>query len=257
MKSLEPIHARDARRRNPSPSSLSAMVSLPLALFLVSATSVSAQSAGSLSPAAPAKAAPDAKASGKSAPGKPAAGKTPAANITANPSRFIGENDLAAYVNSVAASLSIRSRATDPFGQYQDPDARPIIRTPVVKDNRPRPAAQVIPFAEVIDRIKVNTVMPAEDKFLIGTRTFKKGERMNLTFRMKNIPVDIVSVTAGEIGFRNAETGEQAPLKMHLLPAGMTPGTGGIHAPGMIREQKNAPIDLDSAISTPDDESNR
>jgi hypothetical protein len=37
----------------------------------------------------------------------------------------------------------------------------------------------------------------------------------------------------------------------------MTPGTGGIEAPGMIREQKNAPIDLDSGISTSDDESNR
>jgi hypothetical protein len=250
MKPLKPIHARSACRSNPSPFPTATV--LMMAVVLSSAQAARAQSAGSLSPAAPAKAAKPAPAA-KQAP----AAKPPATNVTANPSRFIGESDLDAYVKSMADILTIRSRATDPFGQFQDPDARPIIRTPVAKDNRPRPTSQIIPFAEVIGRIKVNTVMPAEDKFLIGTRIFRKGERMNLTFRMKNIPVDIISVTAGEIGFRNSETGEKATLKMHLLPAGMTPGTNGIHAPGMIREQKNAPIDLDSAISTLEDESNR
>jgi hypothetical protein len=257
MKPLAPIHAPVTRRMKPSPSPFLAMVALPVSVLMASATVAPGQTAGSLSPAAP----PAAKAT--QAAQKPKAAAAAVAKTDSekapvnNPSRYIGENDLAAYVNSVAAVLSIRSRATDPFGQYQDPDARPVIRTPIAKTTRRVAPAQTFPFSDIINRIKVNTVMPAEKKFLIGTRTFNQGERMNLTFRMKNIPVDIVSVSAGEIGFRNAETGENATLKMHLLPAGMTPGTGGIEAPGMIREQKNAPIDLDSAISTLDDESNR
>ena len=254
MKPLSLIQAQPARRRNPSPSPLLAMVVAPFSVMLAFHSGTLAQSVGSIPAVAP-QAAKPATAPQAAKKAAPTGNASPAA--TANPSRYIGENDLAAYVSSVSALLSIRNRATDPFGQYQDPDARPVIKTPIAKTTRRVAPTQTFPFSEIINRIKVNTVMPAENKFLIGTRTFRQGERMNLTFRMKNIPVDIVSVTASEIGFRNAETGENATLKMYLLPAGMTPGTGGIQAPGMIREQKNAPIDLDSAISTDGDESNR
>lgn len=165
------------------------------------------------------------------------------------PSRLVGPAALPTYIRDLSASLSINRRATDPFGKYQDPDARPVIKTQIAKTTRRAPQAQTFPFPDIINRIKVNTVMPGEKKFLIGTRTFRQGETMSLTFRMKNIPVEIVSVTSSAIGFRNIETGETATLKMYMLPAGMTPGTGGIHAPGMIREQKNAPVDLDSPLS--------
>lgn len=187
-------------------------------------------------------------------PGAPAA----PANKTAGaipPSRLVGPAALPAYVRDLSASLSINRRATDPFGKYQDPDARPVIKTQIAKTTRRAPQAQTFPFSDIINRIKVNTVMPGEKKFLIGTRTFRQGETMSLTFRMKNIPVEIVSVTSSAIGFRNVETGETATLKMYMLPAGMTPGTNGIHAPGMIREQKNAPVDLDSPLS-PDEAAN-
>jgi hypothetical protein len=257
MKPLKAIQATGARRMNPSPSPFRALAAVPALVMLASATAAQGQSVGSLQSTAPAAAQPAPAGQKPKTPATPSASKAaPEKAAVNNPSRYIGENDLAAYVNSVSAALAIRSRATDPFGQYQDPDARPVIRTPIAKTTRRVAPVQTFPFSEIINRIKVNTVMPAEKKFLIGTRTFNQGERMNLTFRMKNIPVEIVSVSAGEIGFRNAETGENATLKMHLLPAGMTPGTGRIEAPGMVRERKGDPIDLDSATSSEDAQNN-
>ncbi len=242
----------------PSPPPFVALALLPVAALLAASAGAAAQSVGDLSPSpAPAAEAPAAASAKPERADAPAANSAPDTAAIGTPSRYIGENDLAAYVKSVSSILSIRNRTTDPFGQYQDPDARPIIKTPVAKSTRRMAPAQSFPFSEIINRIKVNTVMPAEDKFLIGTRTFRAGETMNLTFRMKNIPVEITSVSAREIEFRNIESGEKASLRMFLLPAGMTPGSGGIQAPGMVREQRNAPVDLDSIAFPEDEETNR
>lgn len=185
----------------------------------------------------------------------------PAPNSTApvsiTPSRYVGEADMEAYLQSLSAVFSMRERATDPFGQLQDPDAKPVVKTTVAKATRRPTPVQSFPFSDIINMIKINTVMPKEKQFLVGTRSFREGGRMALTFRMKNIAVEILSVTARQIDFRNLESGETASLKINLLPVGMTPGTSGITAPGMVKDQQNAPIELDSIISPEDPEQNR
>lgn len=162
-----------------------------------------------------------------------------------------------AYLAEVSAAFSIRTRTTDPFGQLQDPDAKPIIKPTVAKATRRAPVPQAFPFQDIINMIRVNTVMPKDKRFLIGTRSFRQGERMALNFRMKNLQVEILAVSARRILFRNVESGETASLQMELLPVGMVPGNSGIAAPGMIREQANTPIDLDSAMPAEEPEPNR
>ncbi len=160
-------------------------------------------------------------------------------------SRYIKPDDLPGQIQTLASVFTISKRTTDPFGQYQDPDAKPIIKTTVAKIKRIAPA-QATPFSDIVRLIKVTTIMPADKSFLVGTRTIKQGDHIPLSFRGKNIKVEVAAVTSSAIGFRNLENGEQASIQLNLLPVGMTPGNNGITAPGMVPDRPDAPIELDA-----------
>ena len=160
------------------------------------------------------------------------------------PSRNVTPEDLKSHVESLLTVFSIRNRATDPFGQIQDPNARPIVKPTIAKTRRYTPV-QATPFSDIVRLIKVTTVMPAERRFLIGNRSIKQGDRIPIAFRGKNLQVEVAAVNSRQIQFRNLENGETAALKLNMLPAGMSPGNDGITAPGMVPDNPNAPIDLD------------
>ena len=160
-------------------------------------------------------------------------------------SRYVKPEDLPGHVKALASVFTISKRTTDPFGQYQDPDAKPIIRPTVSKIKRPT-QVQATPFSDIVRLIKVTTVMPAEKSFLVGTRTIKQGDQIPLSFRGKHIKVEVATVTSNSIGFRSLDSGEQASINLNLLPVGMTPGSNGITAPGMVADRPDAPIELDA-----------
>lgn len=143
----------------------------------------------------------------------------------------------------------MKTRTTDPFGQLQDPDAKPIVKPTIAKTTRRAAPTQITPFAEIIRRIQVTTIMPGERRFLIGTRSFKQGDRFPMNFRGRSINVEISMVNSREIEFRSLDNGEKASLKLTLLPPGMTPGSEGISAPGMVPDRPNAPLDIESSPS--------
>lgn len=177
------------------------------------------------------------------APAKPVA--TAASDLVLKtPSRRVSPEELPAYTQTISAVLSIRSRDTDPFGQIQDPDAKPVIKPTIAATKRIAPI-QATPFSDIVRLIRVTTIMPGERRFLIGNRSVSQGDRIPLAFRGKNIPVEVASVSSTSIRFRNLDNGETAELSLRMLPPGMKPGNDGIHAPGMIPDNPNAPIDLD------------
>jgi hypothetical protein len=194
------------------------------------------------------------KISPKAAPQKaPAAKKenaapaNEAAKVNIVPSRYVGESDLEAYVASLSSVFSMKTRATDPFGQLQDPDAKPIVKPTMAKTTKRVTSVQVTPFSEIIRLIQVTTIMPGERGFLIGTRSFKQGDSFPINFRGRSIKVEVCSVSSRQIDFRNVESGETASIKLNLLPAGMTPGTTGkITAPGMVADHPNSPLEIES-----------
>jgi len=172
----------------------------------------------------------------------------------ATPSRFITEENLAGYVSALTAQVSMRGRATDPFGQYQDPDAKPIIRATVTKTSHRVAPVLATPFSDIIRLIKVTTVMPKDKRFLVGTRSIHQGDCIPLNHHGKTIRVEVASVTSHQIEFRNLDNNETAALKLDLLPAGMTPGSRLLSTPGMIPERPDSPIELESG-NLPNDKS--
>ncbi|RYD61754.1 MAG: hypothetical protein EOP83_16290 [Verrucomicrobiaceae bacterium] len=164
---------------------------------------------------------------------------------TAIPSRNVNPDEMVSYLDSVSSVFLSRTRVTDPFGQYQDPEARPAIQAVAKPGARPAPI-KATPFADIIALIEINTIMPGTRSFLIKTRSVKQGEVLPLTFRSKAIRAQVVAVSARQIDFKNLDTGETASRKIDALPVGMTPGTNGISAPGMVPDRPDAPILLEA-----------
>jgi len=188
---------------------------------------------------------PQTKTAETPTPAAPAPEPQAAKPADIQPSRYVSLEGLPVHLDALGAVLTGRKRATDPFGQLQDPEAKPVIKPSVAQTKRAAPM-QVTPFADIIRLIKVTTVMPAEKRFLVGMRSIKQGDRIPLAFRGRNIEVEVASVSSRRIEFRNLENGDTAELSLSLMPVGMTPGNGeSITAPGMVIDRPNAPIDLD------------
>jgi len=179
----------------------------------------------------------------------PVGSAQPTSTIT--PPHLIAPDQLDAHVQMILSRLDITNRSTDPFGQLQDTNVTPkVVKTPTLTNRRPT-RMKATSFDEIIGRIRVNTIMPAEKRFLIGTRSFRKGDTFPIEYRGHNHQVKVVSVSATEIEFEKVETGETASLKLNILPAGMQAGGNGISAPGLEVNDPNAPLKVDGAPETP------
>jgi hypothetical protein len=179
--------------------------------------------------------APPAPDSGKSGASEPA--------LIEQPSRYVGAH-VDDYVKAMVATLSIQSRSTDPFGQVQDPTAEAAKPQPVAPATRPA-VLPPVPYSEVVSQIRVTTVIPGENRFLVGTRSFKTGDRFPLAYRGRNFPSEVVEVSAHRIVIKNVANSELGIVRLDLLPAGMTKGIQPAVAPGLQKADANAPLELD------------
>lgn len=214
-------------------------------------TAAMAQDKESPEPAAPAEEARQPAATDPPSEADPKAKPSPNAlhNAPLRPSRYVSENDLPAYVQALTEVFSISRRVTDPFGQLQDPNAKPIVKPTPTATTRRVVAIQPTSFPDIVSRIKVNTVMPGQKQFLIGNRTITQGDEIPLNFRGRAIMVRVTKVNSRAIEFHNIESGETAKISLSLLPDGMKAGRGDARPPGMIPETPNAPIDIDPGDS--------
>ena len=184
----------------------------------------------------------------------PAAAPTPVAPAAApaiKPSRYV-EADMDSYIATLTAKLAITKRATDPFGQIQDPTAKPA-PTAAAKtqtNNRTTPGATAKPLSEIVKQLKVTTVMPGEGKFLVGTRSISRGDNFPLVFQGKRYRVEVVEVNSQRILFRDVDTEENGELRLDVMPQGMSRGIRGVLAPGMQSSKADAPLELDVPSST-------
>ncbi len=173
------------------------------------------------------------------------------------PSRNILQTDLESYFKSFTSVFAIQSRTTDPFGRSQDPDARPIVIASNNKAVRRPVAVQATPLSEIVRLLSITTIMPGEKRFLIGSRSIAEGQTLPLRFRGKVLRVGVSSISPHEILFKNLDSGETASRTLDILPAGMSPGSHGIEAPGMVRDLPDAPIDLEAADPLMENSQNR
>jgi len=221
------------------------LIHLPGALLLLLSASAPAQSISA--PIVPGKA--DKSAVVKT--DKPGPNAAEAPQVTDLPSRYAGP-DAGNYIQALLSMFSIQSRATDPFGQPQDLNARvkkaTITRSPVA-----RPVAiPVAPFNQIVAQIRVNLIMANESRFLVGTRSFAVGDRFPLSFNGRNYPSQVIEVTKERIVLRNVDTSELGEIRQEVLPAGMSPAGKGADVPaGMQVARPDSPLIIEPDTPTP------
>ncbi len=195
----------------------------------------------------------DAKGTGPAASvpvSKSAASPAPGIEV-AGPSRYVGEEELEPYVASLVAVLHARGREKDPFGQYQDPSAKPVIKV-VSSGVASRASVKATPLSEIVARLAITAIMPGEDSFLMGARRIALGQVIPIVWRGNNLKIEVTAVGSREIAFRNVETDETGLRTMDILPVGMSQGgVTEIMAPGMVPDSPDAPIQLDPGEMNP------
>lgn len=172
---------------------------------------------------------------------------TPAAPVTDEPSRLAGL-DTEAYTAARLAVLSIRTRPTDPFGLYQDASQKPaVVQRAPDQPVRRQIVEPPVPLSEIVQNIRITTIMPADRMFLVGTRQFAQNDVFPLIFRSRTLNIRVTNVSASKIGFLNIDTNEAATLEMALLPPGMVAGNGKMTPPGMVSATDDIPLSIDSS----------
>lgn len=185
-------------------------------------------------------------------PPKPAAAPTPDAGQTSTSSRH-HLNAVDAFVKQRAAAFEISKRPTDPFGLFQDPNVAP--PPPKLSAKAPTKFMNIppTPFADVVKAIEVSAVMPLQQRFLVGSRMIKLGDKFPIHYRDKSITVQVIKVGGKRIDFRNVQSGETAALPLDLLPPGMSRGARDSNGPpGLARDNPAAPIEVDVGVPSAD-----
>jgi hypothetical protein len=158
------------------------------------------------------------------------------------PSRYAGL-DQDAHIRAIASSFSMRTRDTDPFARHQDPNFKPI--QPVIAKSRvPQYKKEPItPFSDIVERINITAVLPAQQIFLVDERSFTVGDRIKLDIgKDQPIAIHVIEIRADGVTFRHGTTGETADRSLQLIPEGMSRGKT-VHPPGMVPKNSNAPLD--------------
>ncbi len=166
--------------------------------------------------------------------------------LITKPSRF-SISHVEQYTDARIAGFYMNDKKMDAFGLYQDPTFRPVIKnTPTAIKRGPSHIAAK-PLSEIVQGIKVSTIMVREKKFLVGVRSFKEAEEFSISYdegRTKRLKV--IKVDPSEITFKDLDSNEEAKLKIDVLPPGMSAGDDSIKPAGMVSPAGDQPLILET-----------
>lgn len=132
----------------------------------------------------------------------------PAPEMDRGSSRFLLPEDRPAYIERMVSRMNITGRKVDPFG----------------RGDVEHPAPQLPPTQRALAFLRVDTILPGEDRFIANGRSYRKGEFIRFRIRGSILKIQVMDVGPARIKFRNPETGEEAVLDLRLLPPGMQRG---------------------------------
>lgn len=164
-------------------------------------------------------------------------------------SRSIIPDNYTAYNNSIAKKFLIKEQGQDPFGNSQDLT----VPSPTVKATTTETTeiANRLALADVVMRLDIGMIIPREKKIVIKTRSFRTGDEIPVKFNGQEISLKFTAMTANQLTFSNAVTGETATRELNKKPTGMTLGNRQNTPLGMTPNNTNAPLDLGGDGSAP------
>lgn len=163
--------------------------------------------------------------------------------INAVESRLVSDAELQDYLQRVASSLPMAVRERDPFGTYQDPEAAKAA-IPVAREITPTHRAAT-PLEDIINAISIGAIMPAEKRFLVGSRIIQLNQEFSVTYSGRPYRLRAEEIGSRRILFRNIENNDTASRDFNTMPSGMRRGGAATGVPGMSSASPDAPIQLD------------
>lgn len=145
------------------------------------------------------------------------------------PSRMVGPS-LSDHVADLRDKLAINGRKRGPFGLHQDLSKASDSLLTISKKTVVR---KETPFELVVNAINIAAVFPREQEFLVGSRSFRKGQTFPLVAGQDKISVRVEGVHSNRVSFRNLRSGEVIDKRLDLLPDGVTNGVGSIVPAGV------------------------
>ena len=174
----------------------------------------------------------------EAAPGNSASVAGGTGEVAITSSRLLGDSPLE-QIELMRSRLAINAMERGPFGLNQDPSKQTATKLFLPRKNTRK---VVTPFADVVKAVPVAVVFPAEQEFLVGSRTIRAGDTFPLVVRDEKISVRVESVRSNGVVFKNLKSGERATKRLALRPEGVTPGgkiqsiTGVVSAKGASKE---------------------
>jgi len=171
--------------------------------------------------------------------GGPKEVNSPAVAVADTGSRNLIGEEKAKWIEEMSGKLTIARRAVGPFGIAQNPEAE-AAKPQKVKLKKGA-------FIEAIAAIKINTVMPMDDKFTIGSREFVEGDQFPLIKERRQFNIEVVSVKSDGILFKDVDSGKLVKKSLESLPAGMARGSSLKTIPGVFsaNRENSMPLNLD------------
>jgi hypothetical protein len=168
--------------------------------------------------------------------------------LEARSSSLITPDNYTAYINSIAKKFLIKEQSHDPFGNNQDLTTPPVVKA---KTTETAAITNRVTLADVVMRLDIGMIIPSEKKIVIKTRSFRTGDEIPVKLNGQKISLKFTAMTAQQLTFSNVATGETATRELNQKPAGMTPGNRQNSPLGMTPNNTNAPFDLGSDGSAP------
>lgn len=127
-------------------------------------------------------------------------------------SRF--QEDANTPVNKeLLAKLSIQKRTLDPFGVHQDPNAKPVEKTPDKTPDKPVAEVEIL-LAKEIGKLRKQIQGIARNRFILNGDFYTRGNQLEVVVKGKVFPLKIVSITPSRITFKNLAKGDLIDLDM-------------------------------------------
>jgi len=113
-------------------------------------------------------------------------------------------------------SFGERTREKDPFGSNMDPGIFKAVDTPfedLLETKAAEPVKIVPPLQDVVDKFKWNLISVPRGLVMIGSRTLRVGDLVQIECRGVLFKLRITKITKHAVEFINTETGEKATAR--------------------------------------------
>lgn len=124
-------------------------------------------------------------------------------------------------------AMEASGREKDPFGLAMDPGLikeEPVVVAAVVEEEKVVVPEKVVSLQDAVDKFQVNGVNAAKQMVMVGFRSLRRGDPVEIEHEGELFKLRIVKITVNEVVFMNTKNQQTASVRLGVRKAIMGPG---------------------------------